>query len=370
MQVNYIDFEDGHRPGNTTTKQKLAVNLNKQSKEFFSVYDNLLSKEWCNRAYEYALSRNSKPFGIYIQTTDAQDVSLNPEELWEKGDHQRALALVVTRAFIFERGVPLLQKDIERIHGTAVWCLSSGISNAVEYHIDYAELYRYETNIIHPPLYAGTCHVSPIGTGEMDGGSFCANMRGLDHYKQFGYKCRLAQEESESESGSGSTLLEKDMELDSAWQTVRYRENRGILHDGDLAHLSTPIKSIVPGKRRVIFGLNCFSEEMAECCIRAPEHSDAFNRTVKLYQWQAGAKIETKYGVSLSGGSTGTDGDDNKSTSAGTGKISAKEVLKKPALARLLVMAAKKVKEHKDTTGEDFMSKMPEHLKTAASGQK
>jgi hypothetical protein len=27
--------------------------------------------------------------------------------------------------------------------GTAVWCLASGVTNEVEYHIDYAELYRY-----------------------------------------------------------------------------------------------------------------------------------------------------------------------------------------------------------------------------------
>lgn len=26
--------------------------------------------------------------------------------------------------------------------GTAVWCLTSGFKNAVEYHIDYAELFR------------------------------------------------------------------------------------------------------------------------------------------------------------------------------------------------------------------------------------
>ncbi len=82
-----------------------------------------------------------------------------------------------------------------------MWCLASGLTNQVEYHIDYAELYRftlpglpchifcrYETNIIHPPLYAGTCQVSPLAAGEMIGGDFYANSRGLDHYKEFGYK--------------------------------------------------------------------------------------------------------------------------------------------------------------------------------------
>ena len=63
----------------------------------------------------------------------------------------------------------------------------------VEYHIDYAELYRYETNIIHPPLYAGTVQVSPLGTQSitqanktMEGGSFLVNTAGLEHYKRLG----------------------------------------------------------------------------------------------------------------------------------------------------------------------------------------
>ena len=72
---------------------------------------------------------------------------------------------------------------------TAVWCLSSGVTNEVEYHIDYAELYRYETHIIQPPLFAGTCHLSPFtSNNDMIGGDFMANIRGLDHYLKFGYK--------------------------------------------------------------------------------------------------------------------------------------------------------------------------------------
>lgn len=74
------------------------------------------------------------------------------------------------------------------IVGTAVWCLTSSSANAVEYHIDYAELYRQERNIIVPPLYAGTCHISPMADGDMIGGDLMVNTKGLDHYKQFGYK--------------------------------------------------------------------------------------------------------------------------------------------------------------------------------------
>jgi hypothetical protein len=76
--------------------------------------------------------------------------------------------------------------------GTAVWCLASDETDSVKYHIDYAELYRYETNIIYPPIYAGTCHLSPLnGDADMIGGDFQANVRGVDHYRQFGYKGEL-----------------------------------------------------------------------------------------------------------------------------------------------------------------------------------
>lgn len=70
------------------------------------------------------------------------------------------------------------------------------------------------------------------------------------------------------------------------WMLIKYKPNRGIMHDGDFPHLSTKVTSIEPGKKRVILGLNCFPSSVGECCIRAPEHSLAFNRTVKLYQVQ------------------------------------------------------------------------------------
>lgn len=44
--------------------------------------------------------------------------------------------------------VPIMDDNASQLYvvneGTAVWCLASGATNAVEYHIDYAELYRYQ----------------------------------------------------------------------------------------------------------------------------------------------------------------------------------------------------------------------------------
>ncbi len=143
LEVKYELFEDGQRPGNTQEPQRLAVITGKQSKDFLAVFDNTLPPIWCDRAYVYALSREGRPFGVYIQTeSEALNAECDAEALWQAGQHQRALALVVTRALVFERGAGLVQKDTPHIHGTAVWCLSSGLTNSVEYHIDYAELFR------------------------------------------------------------------------------------------------------------------------------------------------------------------------------------------------------------------------------------
>lgn len=210
----------------------------------------------------------------------------------------------------------------------------------------------------------------------------------------------------------------------SPWQCIRYKHNRGVIMDGNLPHMATTVTSIrkvqltngggiastpVPPAagsgnvqatpppapntdsgshthQRVILGFNCFPAETGECCRRAPEHSDAFNRTVKLYQvgtmWylactnncnislyhfvqtlssmgvpvSAASVQETERGCTSTeeptlGAKYGSNGDSpnpgdqaaTKKKALGT-KISAKEIMKNPGLAKMLVFAAKKVK--------------------------
>ena len=308
IQLHPID--DGHRPGGTLDQTYLAENLDKVSSSFVTVFDDLLAEEWVERLYAYACEKG-RPWGVYVTGEEARNGCLSSEELF-KDDPEKAMALEAVRALVYSRGAGVVGADAEeRIHGTAIWCLASSESAEVNYHIDYAELYRYETNIIHPPLYAGTCHVSPLRVGDMTGGDFMVNSEGLGHYKRFGYKGALLPLDDDVRSGD--------------WLTIKYKRNRGILHDGDLPHLSTPVKRIPMGTKRVILGFNCFSEAVSECCMRAPEHSDAFNRTVKIYQATASGKL-------------------GKQSSK---KLSAKEVMKNPALAKLLVLAARKVKEER-----------------------
>lgn len=345
--VTLNDFDDGHTPGSTDVGTKLATYNNKKNSNFLSFYDNLLPAEWCSRIYNYALEKN-RPWGVYISTRDALNYTgINAEDFWETSP-EYAIALIAVRSLLFERGKGQTQDDYDIIAGTCVWCLSSSSTNSVQYHVDYAELYRYETNIIYPPLYAGTCHVSPVMEGDIEGGDFKVNTSGLNHYKKFGYKGKL----------QGEKGLEMDFSS-SDWTTIRYKQNRGILHDGDFPHLSTEVKYLKPGLKRVILGFNCFPVQLEECCARAPEHSDAFNRTIKLYQTMASLGLPSTIKSSSKNILTNDNElppcpenskseSDNPSTSIIKPKgISAKDVLKNPALARLLIAAAKRVKESK-----------------------
>jgi len=150
----------------------------------------------------------------------------------------------------------------------------------------------------------------------MEGGEFWANTRGLDHYREFGYKGALA-----AKSGAGG---EPNLDMQSsAWLRVPYRFNRGLVYDGDLPHLSTKIKALPDGLRRVILGFNLFTHEVGPCAERAPEHSPKFNSTVKLYQTMASARQAT------------TDKE----------KITVADIKKNPGLYRLLKVVAKKMKE-------------------------
>ena len=175
----------------------------------------------------------------------------------------------------------------------------------------------------------------------MTGGDFAVNMSGLEHYRVHGYKGKLS-----SADGVVDELKSSMAGGAGNWNTVKYAYNRGIVHDGDFPHLSTPIIDLPGDKRRVILGLNCFPATVGECCMRAPEHSQAFNRTVKLYQTLAGLTGEktpetSKYCAN-----------ENIAEEPSPAPVPAKkkgfclsEIKKNPALTKLLLIAAKKVKE-------------------------
>lgn len=111
------EFDDGHSPGSTETKTQLVEYNNKTSENFLTVFDNLLSDIWCTRAYTYAINQ-LKPWGTYVTTRDAMDLTLCADDIWNSGDCERAISLITVRTLLFERGLTVLGKDVDNIHGS------------------------------------------------------------------------------------------------------------------------------------------------------------------------------------------------------------------------------------------------------------
>jgi hypothetical protein len=110
------------------------------AKQSFRLYLLIVLYFLVQRMYDYAVGLN-RPWGTYVTTQDALDEGVDAEAIWVS-DPERAMSLMVVRKLFFGRGRAFLEGDIPNIHGTAVWCLASATTNAVQYHIDYAELYR------------------------------------------------------------------------------------------------------------------------------------------------------------------------------------------------------------------------------------
>ena len=215
-----------------------------------------------------------------------------------------------------------IEDIFEHAHGVAVWALSSKPGNSVSYHIDYAELLRYEYNVTVPPLYAGTIQCSPLihanaattttaiesndcirdkeveeTYGIMRGGEFCVNLGGLDHYVEHGYKGKCSGDIfggwKRPSTNDNIVMHSRNNVLHvndhDQWVTIPYSFNRGIIHNGDLPHLSAPIDSIsatTPNNSvtRVVVGFNVFGHDVGPNVSKAPEHSKQFRRKVRLYR--------------------------------------------------------------------------------------
>jgi hypothetical protein len=78
---------------------------------------------------------------------------------------QHELAVDVVIHLLLDTARHVTEEDLlhNRIHGVGVWVfLAAKEQPQVEYHVDYVELVRYETNLIYPPLYGGTLHCSRL----------------------------------------------------------------------------------------------------------------------------------------------------------------------------------------------------------------
>lgn len=116
----------------------MAFNVFKRRNKFLSVHDDLLAEEWREIAYNFACNRG-RPWGAYVTKSELLRGDDCAKELL-RTNPEKAIALTASCSLC--RVAPYILDD--SIHGVAVWCLTSGVNKAVDYHIDYAELYRCE----------------------------------------------------------------------------------------------------------------------------------------------------------------------------------------------------------------------------------
>jgi hypothetical protein len=187
-------------------------------------------------------------------------------------------------------GLRLPRSLLRHAHGVAVWALRSGPGSPVPYHVDYAEQVRYARNAVVLPLLAGTLHCTPPSRQAAwdEGGGALRVYGSLEHYERHGYKGRKVP----LPGGGG------EEEDEGLLGTVEYRFNRLVIMAGHLPHASTPVSFAGPSPdeggggaaagrgRRVVVGFNVFGHDVGPDVQRAPEHSGAWRRQVKLLRWQ------------------------------------------------------------------------------------
>lgn len=292
-----VPWDDGFTPsGCDNAPGRIVRDQPRSTVGAFAIVNDAVSPATADALYESAV--RAKVWGVYVRMDELEsqqghtlDAGLSPETL-----ERKALAKQAIRQFLLaQTGDIISSEDWRRAHGVAVWVIASDCEDETEYHLDYAEMVRYETNVVFPPIYGATLHVSPLLNDErcqpqppqetaagaaiarFDGGGFHVNTRGLAHYQQYGYKTRLA--------GKLSTdALEAISTKEPGWEHVPYRYRRGIVCDGEFPHFSGRVRSLPAGVKRVVVGFNLFPHEIGPFVEKFPEHSDAFNKYVKLSQ--------------------------------------------------------------------------------------
>ena len=220
MENKQEDWDDGFIPSGCNGAKGVMIHVPRENTSFVTIREKVLSPKCAKELYE--TRKHGSTWGVYIPVQDIE--SLRLKQSMQHGTNPI---------------LPVVHLNGKKVHGVSVWLIASSLSDEVAYHIDYAEMLRYQKNIIHPPLYGATLHLTPVA---VEGGSLSMNLRGLDHYKTFQYKaCR-----------------DKLDVNDSNWITVPYVYNRAILFDGDLPHFSSPVTQIPAGHQRVILGMWCY----------------------------------------------------------------------------------------------------------------
>ncbi|KAJ0396079.1 hypothetical protein P43SY_008761 [Pythium insidiosum] len=296
--LRLVPWDDGFTPSGCDGRPgSVVVGQRRSSPEVCRVLDGAVDERIADLLYASAV--RAKVWGVYVPIDALQQLSCERREALVNGLQQQdeaamtreskttyreALATAAAHELLVESAHEVIStQDWAETHGVAVWVIASNCNDETEYHLDYAEMLRYETNVIFPPLYGATLHVS---RGDIEGGGFHVNRRGLEHYREYGYKTRRQS----SKLSTDALEVAATTHQEPGWTSVPYRFRRGIICDGDFPHFSGRVRALPPAgdaalpTRRVVVGFNLFPHAIGEFVSRYPEHSDAFNRYVKLSQ--------------------------------------------------------------------------------------
>jgi hypothetical protein len=291
--MNLRPFDDGHRPETVTVACQISEYpiFKRQQNPQVHVYANALPEQIVDAAYEKSAGNPKPAWGDYVTVEQVKDYwskngtgtgtvtgNCNCTEPLTSDNLVVALAAHYLQISIGEgtQAHPSAHFDLagnstpsplwnrvaleELAHGVAVWGLAAETNSEVPYHLDYAEQIRYETNVVVPPLVAGTIQCT---RDKIKGGDFLISLEGIPHYEKHGYKCKR------------SIPAKEDMIC------IPYRFNQLSCHLGNLPHASTKIEHIEGTQKRVIIGFNVFGHDIGKVVQEAPEHSHRFRQKIQ-----------------------------------------------------------------------------------------
>jgi hypothetical protein len=368
------DLDDGHVPETFREKGKWIHYPEMELHPQVFVYDNVLPTSIVNDLYQKTVS-SGQPWGSYVtmdqvyeywRKQEQQEQSSSPSStstttiddpivvavgyfLQTMGEGHGGVTTTTTTAQIpivetyslsSSLTTPCCRCCFQNTHGVAVWGLSSSAAegHVVQYHMDYAELIRYESNIVAAPLWAGTLQCT---YDKIEGGEFAVNTNGVQHYQLHGYKGKFSQNSmggwsrsSRPSSSSNETITTTNDVLwnkETGWITIPYKYNRMIRHSGHLPHVSASFTTSnneekTTTTRRVIIGFNVFRTDVGPYVQQAPEHSQAFRRRIRL------ARLSSSLATTTS--TTGMINNNNNNTVITLSKCQENKTLRK-----LLVLA-------------------------------
>ena len=129
QDVETVSVPDGFVPSSLPDRRTTRIVVSKRE-PFLKVIKNAISAELCERMYEYTV-RQKQPWGEYVTLKEVR----NDEE--DEVSLPKRFAKQIVKSLYFENmeANRVLQRDISKTHGFAMWCLASTKNKEVTYHL-------------------------------------------------------------------------------------------------------------------------------------------------------------------------------------------------------------------------------------------